>query len=61
MSKIIKTHPVPYCPQCGAQMKLRRPKKHQSWEPFWGCSEYPECQGKRNIDPETGEAESDEC
>ncbi len=53
----IKTHPKPYCPKCGAQMILRRPKSHQDWKPFWGCSQFPNCTGSRNIDPETGEAE----
>jgi len=60
MAAGIKTHPAPYCPECGAQMKLRRPKSGQDWRPFWGCSRYPGCKGNRNIDPETGEAESDE-
>ncbi len=50
----IKTHPRPHCPDCGAQMVLRRPKSYQDWEPFWGCSEYPDCEGSRNID-ENGE------
>jgi len=45
----IQTYPEPYCPECGAKMVLRRPKSHQSWEPFWGCSQYPECRGSRNI------------
>jgi ssDNA-binding Zn-finger/Zn-ribbon topoisomerase 1 len=46
---IIQTKPVPYCPECGARMSLRRPKPDQSWEPFWGCSTFPECRGTRNI------------
>lgn len=47
----IRTKPEPYCPNpdCGAKMVLRRPKSYQDWEPFWGCSEYPECRGTRNI------------
>ena len=53
----IKTKPEPYCPQCGARMRLRRPKAHQDWKAFWGCSEYPACTGTRGIDPETGEPE----
>jgi ssDNA-binding Zn-finger/Zn-ribbon topoisomerase 1 len=55
----IQTKPEPYCPLCGAKMALRRPKKHQEWQPFWGCSQYPECTGARNIG-EDGKPEIDE-
>lgn len=55
----IRIKPEPYCSECGAQMHLRRPKPHQDWKPFWGCSKYPECRGTRNID-ENGEPEYDE-
>ena len=55
----IKTYPPPTCPKCGAQMKLKRPKDGQSWEPFWGCSEFPDCKGTVNID-EDGNPEVDE-
>lgn len=34
---------VPTCPDCGAPMALRRPKKGQSYSPFYGCIEYPRC------------------
>jgi ssDNA-binding Zn-finger/Zn-ribbon topoisomerase 1 len=56
------TKPEPYCPICGAKMILRRPKpgpNMPNWSPFWGCGRYPDCHGKRNIDPETGEPEED--
>ncbi len=46
----IQTKPVPYCPGCGGQMKLRRPKPSQNWEPFWGCRLWPNCEGTRDID-----------
>ncbi len=55
----IKTKPEPYCPKCGGRMILRRPRQGQNWTPFWGCSEYPECRGKRNIQ-ENGTAEQEE-
>lgn len=55
----IKTKPVPYCPICGAQMCLRRPRQDQTWQPFWGCSQYPDCRGTRNIGPD-GRPETDE-
>ena len=48
--KSIRTKPKPYCPECGAQMKLRRPRSNQRWEAFWGCEDYPDCRGTRNID-----------
>ena len=51
--------PEPHCPDCGGRMKLRRPKPVQTWKPFWGCANFPECKGSRNIDPETGKAEND--
>jgi ssDNA-binding Zn-finger/Zn-ribbon topoisomerase 1 len=55
----IRTEPKPYCPDCGAQMRLRRPRTGQNWKAFWGCSQYPECRGIRNID-ENGDPESDD-
>ena len=45
----IRTKPEPYCPDCGGRMILRRPKKGQSRRPFWGCSQWPDCDGTRNI------------
>lgn len=45
----LQTKPEPYCPECGARMRLRRPRPHDNWEPFWGCSQYPECGGTRKI------------
>lgn len=53
----MQTKPEPYCPKCGAKMILRRPKPGQSWSPFWGCSQFPECKGTRQIDRETGKPE----
>jgi restriction system protein len=45
----MQTKPEPYCPECGAKMNLRRPKQKDIWEPFWGCSQYPDCRGTRDI------------
>jgi len=61
----IRTKPVPYCPDCGAQMELKRPGPHAAWEPFWGCSQYRAgCRGTRNIGadglPESDELEAEE-
>lgn len=45
----IQTKPEPYCPECGARMVLKRPRPNQGWEPFWGCSRFPDCKGTRQI------------
>ena len=55
----IQTKPEPFCPNCGGRMILRVPKPKQSWKPFWGCSQYPDCEGSRNI-REDGKPESDD-
>lgn len=41
---------APNCPKCGAPMILRVIKKgsHQG-EQFWGCTDYPKCDGTRRI------------
>jgi restriction system protein len=41
---------VPDCPFCRSTMVLRHAR--QSRNPFWGCSTYPGCRGKRNVRPE---------
>lgn len=55
----IQAKPEPHCLQCGAKMVLRRPKGHLDWDPFWGCSQYPDCKGTRQI-MEDGTPETDE-
>lgn len=55
MSVSIRVLPVPNCPKCGAQMKLRKPKSQDTWAPFWGCGRYPDCDGtakpiEENVD-----------
>lgn len=32
------------CPECGARMALREPDRNDDWDPFWGCTNYPNCQ-----------------
>jgi len=49
MTSYIRTKPEPYCPACGAKMVLRRPKSHQNFDVFWGCSQYPDCKGSREV------------
>lgn len=41
---------APLCPKCGAPMLLRVIKKgvHQG-EQFWGCTDYPKCDGARQL------------
>ncbi len=60
MTRGIRTKPEPYCPVCGARMALRKPKPHKwQFDPFWGCAQYPDCRGTRNI-KEDGTPESDD-
>lgn len=59
MANVIQTEPKPYCPDCGAQMRLKEPKRHQHWDAFWGCSEWPDCKGSREI-MDDGKPEMDE-
>lgn len=42
---------APRCPKCGAPMRQRTIKKgsHQG-ETFWGCTNYPNCDGTRKIE-----------
>lgn len=44
------TEGAPLCPKCGAPMRQRTIKKgsHQG-ETFWGCTEYPKCDGTRRM------------
>lgn len=30
----------PICPECGAPMRLIRPRPSDGWKPFWGCTQY---------------------
>lgn len=41
---------APLCPKCGAPMMQRTIRKgsHQG-ETFWGCTDYPKCDGTRKI------------
>lgn len=38
-----------YCPRCGGLCILRRPRWGDGWEAFWGCEEYPHCNGSVKI------------
>lgn len=35
------------CPECGLEMVRRTNKYGKS---FWGCRDYPNCKGTRNVD-----------
>ena len=37
------------CPKCGGAMHTVNPKKNQTWKPFLGCDNYPECDGALRI------------
>lgn len=55
----IRAKPVPFCPDCGAQMVLRRPGAYKDYPPFWGCSQYPYCKGTREICQDCGKPDDD--
>ncbi len=41
---------APACPKCGKPMLKRMQKKGQmQGREFWGCSDYPKCNGTRQI------------
>lgn len=41
---------APPCPKCGAPMALRYTRKGtRQGEQFWGCTDYPRCQGTRPL------------
>lgn len=35
----------PLCPTCGAPTALRKPPGDAKWQPFYGCTNYPNCKG----------------
>ncbi|MFB6357081.1 MAG: type I DNA topoisomerase [bacterium] len=37
---------APDCPECGSEMNLRKGR----WGKFWGCSNYPDCEGTKPVD-----------
>lgn len=42
---------VPLCPKCGKPMLRRMQKKgQQQGRVFWGCSDYPKCNGTRAVE-----------
>lgn len=42
---------APHCPKCGKPMLRRMQKKGQrQGREFWGCSDYPNCNGLRPLD-----------
>ena len=45
----------PLCPKCGRPMLRRKQKKAQTpGREFWGCSDYPNCNGLLPIDKRVG-------
>jgi restriction system protein len=44
----LKKSDAPICPQCGSRMYLKTARKGTfAGKPFWGCSTFPNCHGKR--------------
>lgn len=55
MAFLSKFETEPDCPECGEPM-IRRTNRATGTE-FWGCPDYPKCQGVRSgDDPEGGQA-----
>jgi ssDNA-binding Zn-finger/Zn-ribbon topoisomerase 1 len=48
-NQLIQNEPQPWCAECGKPMKLREPKSTEYFKPYWYCSEYPHCFGRRDI------------
>lgn len=41
---------IPRCPDCGAPLALREPKKEgRQFAPFLGCVRYPKCSGSQRL------------
>ncbi len=52
--KIAPDENAPDCPKCGKPMRKRSAQTGKySGNQFWGCSEYPECNGIRDVDSVT--------
>ncbi|MBD5278484.1 MAG: hypothetical protein HDS32_04530 [Bacteroides sp.] len=46
-----KRDAAPACPKCGKPMLRRMQKKGEGQgREFWGCSDYPNCNGLRRIE-----------
>lgn len=54
----IRTEPKPICPECDNIMVLRYRRSDN--HPFWGCSDFPNCRGTRNIMPDGTPEEDDD-
>ena len=54
---------APDCPKCGSEMVRRTARTgRNAGNDFWGCSEYPECTGTREISSATGKnADTPDC
>lgn len=48
-NQVIRTKPKPWCPECGKQMYLKKPKSTEYFKPYWYCSDYPDCLCTRDI------------
>jgi ssDNA-binding Zn-finger/Zn-ribbon topoisomerase 1 len=52
VSRYFRVAPAPKCPRCASTMRLRRPREHDNWFPFWGCSAWPQCTATLEIEIE---------
>lgn len=40
LEKIDNCKSAPLCPKCGSTMRLVKPRPCDTWQPFWGCSQF---------------------
>ena len=40
---------IKVCSKCGSVMAIREPKKNQTWNAFFGCSNFPNCRETAKV------------
>ena len=52
---------APECPECGKPMAHRKARSGKNaGRDFWGCTDYPNCRGIREVEPGRESKESSE-
>lgn len=50
VSTLVASDEPPVCPRCQSVMQRRTARKGpNAGQPFWGCSQYPKCDGVRSV------------
>jgi len=56
-SEFVENQQAPLCPKCNSPMKLRTAKQGRTaGSQFYGCSNYPRCNGNRGYNPNMGQS-----